>query len=850
MKIFSKNKEIQYNLKRSKIIENKNFSENYMLLFKDKEKEKNKFKIKDIQKYNNFFTNQLNKKLIYFSKKNIHNLEIPSNLHEERTDKIYPKIRKYNYIVNQNEINLKFEEFLIFFENKKFNESLSKGYELLLHYETYIKFDINSLGVIFLMLQISFELEDISQMKILLKKAYLFTSKLDEYEVKENYLMLISFNELCIKFLNNDISKLNEININFLIDKIKILKTKEFTFSLSFPINNNFYSNFYFMNLILNSFIKASSIYLNKFKKEIDINIFLNLINEISNFIRLIRNNLIKKIEIITNIDNLLEISFNYISFKIFDYNNQNYDDENILNALIKLIDINNNNNKLSINNLCILSYRNILCIKNNDNITLNKYLNELIKLDNSKIYLGKIMNIIEEQRYITEIYFDNKLKIISNFIYENKKNQIDNNNNNIEIEIFDENQQSNNLLNFFFKNFNEIKSNRFIETFLYEIIIKINNKNQGYNNDNNKYLRNIINFSTFNLINIIKNNENLNLNFYEKSFLDINDLFELKNISEFINVQALNINNLSIKDKEFNQLNYLFNFKLSKILIRNQKKVLEKKEMKNNLDKFEACINRNCLNSFIINTFGDKIKMKNLKFINRFISKDLNIKFITNKNKKNYLNFEDIEINSFDFKDFDVFVTNINLDFSELHNQINNFKSILVENEKYNLIEKFVFSLFSISDSFYKLAYKNQDLIMKENSRNNSNINYLRKYNNIKNNISYSRIDKYLDISLKIIQYILNDKNEEINKYLKGDDYNNNINQNSYYLIQSIKNLQLKIFILKKYSEYLFTNKSHHLIKESIKKNRNFLLEDIRYKEFYTEDIDIEFKKLIDILN
>ena len=445
-----------------------------------------------------------------------------------------------------------------------------------------------------------------------------------------------------------------------------------------------------------------------------------------------------------------------------------------------------------SINNINLNSKINTieeLIPKNSKLITINNIQNDNkgIKYDMNKNDINRLINLRYNNSFLKKELSkikENK-KIIEN-VSESEKDFIGIKINNDKLKKFQ--NKENDLLN-------KIKENKFKIQSLIEDNKEINRKQILFNYLNNNSCKNIIS-------NNIRSRNNKNY------FLQINTYYSLNDEQKKFNRQLFTLNKESLKNKE----------KFEKDLKASQEKKIKELDLKQN-EKISQKINY--LNTIKSNEkkFFNKMKSKNdliLLNSNRYINEKKQMKekdYLFNKLKEKFENSERKIIDKTNMTKKDALVTKKEL--NQLSNRMNAQKKVLEEgliqrNEKMKKMWKersqrlpvYKHPIVDIleDEEFENLETKEEEIKRKEKN-NNEKKNYKPPEIKISKKLKEIREKRNIKTTKESLQ-----KTENNNKYkiLRGLNYINKNNSNSYKKVNYKKENEVKINKPEKPIDYL----------------------------------------------
>ena len=426
---------------------------------------------------------------------------------------------------------------------------------------------------------------------------------------------------------------------------------------------------------------------------------------------------------------------------------------------------------------------------KNSKLITINNIQNDNkgIKYDMNKNDINRLINLRYNNSFLKKELSkikENK-KIIEN-VSESEKDFIGIKINNDKLKKFQ--NKENDLLN-------KIKENKFKIQSLIEDNKEINRKQILFNYLNNNSCKNIIS-------NNIRSRNNKNY------FLQINTYYSLNDEQKKFNRQLFTLNKESLKNKE----------KFEKDLKASQEKKIKELDLKQN-EKISQKINY--LNTIKSNEkkFFNKMKSKNdliLLNSNRYINEKKQMKekdYLFNKLKEKFENSERKIIDKTNMTKKDALVTKKEL--NQLSNRINAQKKVLEEgliqrNEKMKKMWKersqrlpvYKHPIVDIleDEEFENLETKEEEIKRKEKN-NNEKKNYKPPEIKISKKLKEIREKRNIKTTKESLQ-----KTENNNKYkiLRGLNYINKNNSNSYKKVNYKKENEVKINKPEKPIDYL----------------------------------------------
>jgi len=791
---------------------------------------RNEIKFKIISNKNKNINNHNYKNIYKYSQKTYLNKDY-SHLHIESTDKIYPKIRYYEYDYDLRNTETILKEFNYLYESEDFDEALNKGFLLLNFLETNPKAKIQTIDLILLLTEIFinqvkldiadkllYKVENRLNLEIFknLDLFYIYTIKskllraiinIKNRKEKEAILLLKDIQDILknTKYLeqeNIDINIASDYlslllfqadiykNNNYLEKyKIKLIECIEF-FKNHKNSNFDVKSKKYFIERILQFF----EIELNKDnfdKKEID-DKFYKTLKEIEKIIFDIKNGKSReefKLRI-TLIFSTLDLDFfksNHIetNSEIFDFIEDLKIDINSKEEIgLKILNLYNK-----------FLYDNIYDDKNSNNsmkeIFIKKLFNNYIKLKKIIHHRSKYTknnNYIIDNCFLSfslEKFYENYIKIKkSNF-----NNEVFDVLNKFEICNWSKQTKKDiiNIINYTFL----YKKNQKIIDYLNETIDNPLNKNKNIfvEINENKNNSNIINLKDFEELDIVDLRKIIDTIFYKKIRIpnvDLNNKNMLESINRYIykkiNIMLIDKNNSPIYNKNSGSQYLLLDNIIIKCFLLDSVNFRNSKNLKN-------------LKSIVDKIFKISITKPNMKL---------------NRNRK----INDVNIDLFEIKNFQENLENISF-FKLVPNS-----SLIDNNIVYSDIEinKKISTLLILSITFFKLAQENFNKLVNFFKEENKN-NYFKNISVIRNNVAERTINHYSNFSLKILSIIFDTKNESINYYLKSLN-----NDKDLKLVYDLKKLVVYNFLLKINVSIYFSNVDCSELLESLKENKKYL--------------------------
>lgn len=808
-----------------------------------------------------YFISNLNKNNFYkISKKNLLDKDY-SHLHIESTDKIYPKIKRYEYDYDLSKSDSILEEFNYFYELEDWDEALNKGFLLLNVFETNPNAKVQTINLCLFLAEIFIKQAKYDNALKLLSKA---DKKLDinllknieeeglfyKYKVKLNLLKglialksqkdkegIILLKESLEIITYQKLLEPENINISIASDHLTILFLQADIF-LKNGIIDKYCEKIkeslnFFLNLSSDDFnLEAKRTFI---KNVLEFNEFFknnkNTIND--NYIKLATEGLNAIENIIPEIKNSktrdeYHLRFNLIWMSL-QAQNKTIDDKSLLHKIDKFIHILDkldlNLNLIDSSKLEIFNLKNILCLRNLQN-NQNNYFDE-------QMHKNLLINQFEI------------LKIMKN------NNQITNNES-----IADDSLLTADLIKFY-QNYLHIKSYNINQRI--EKIIDVNPKFNWDKIYTKAFVENL-NFNFFYLQNQ-KIIEGLNV-LYKQSLADnINDekkytdefdkfeqeknsqkIEELKKLNDIQFDEIKNTSNFILQEKKFNlYINNKSNLdSLNRISKFMQKEIslIIKNNKNNQVNKLDDLILK-CL-SF------DNINKKNLKKIQK-LNKLVEKYFIINNNYNGKgspkinrnMNISNIEIELFNLTDITKGEFNTNLIINSKDNLLNNYREYSTEE-----IRKILLAFLTVSNTYSKIAEDNfLKLFLFFNEKTFDKNNYFKNMFTIRHNLAHKKINLYLNYSLQILQIVFSSKNPSLILFFETQEAKDN------ELICELRELIVNNFITKCNTALYFSNTDFNKLKDLVKENKVFLdifMPNMKQSRIYIEN---KFDRLEDSL-
>lgn len=828
---------------------------------------RSKFTINNYYNGNNPFafscTNKIQTNPFYkLSKKHLLDKDY-SHLHVESTDKIYPKIKKYEYDFDLAKTDPILEEFNFFYELEDWDEALNKGFALLNLFETNPNAKIQTINLCLFLSEIFIKQEKYDNAIKLLSKA---ENKLDlklfktleeeglyyKYSVRLSLLKgivalrtqkdkegILHLKEALAVIEKQKLLGQQEINICIASDYLTILLLQAqvyFKSKIAEKCNSKIAESFEFFKKWKSSdfSLDAKRLFVNEFlgfceamknshnlaaiNNNSNNNLFTEGLNSIENLIGEIKNSKTR---------DEFHLRFNLIWMAL--QAQKQIEPKNYFKKLDKFIEI---LDKLDLDpkliesarleitnlkdNLCVKSLQNIYDTEINKILLNNQFeILKILKKQNVNLHSDLILD--ETALSYSLLNFFNAYSNIKNNKVQERIEQIISSSN-IDF-IWDQKTTKNYIANLNYSLL-YLKNEKILES--------LNNKiNKGSSAESNQII------NDFDKFNLEKNSKKL----HEFKKLNEVDFNEIRNTSNFIQrekLKSLNSGNLN----NLNNLNKISKFMQKEISLLIKNNVSNKNKTE---DKFNYNIILKCF-SF------DNCKNKNLTDIQK-LNKAVEKYFAINKTDKSKpsdklnrnMNLSNIKIEMFNLQEIikGKFKANPIITFKE--NFIDNYRVYSEEETR-----KLAFSVLAISNSYFKIAEENfLKLFLFFNEKKFDVNNYFKNQFVVRHNLAHKRVDFYSNLSLQLTQIIFSNKNDSVKSILNSKE------AKDIELVSELKKLIAFNFVTKCYTALYFSNTDLNELNKIIKDNKGFLDDLLCDVSNNNDKIEIrnQFERLEDIL-
>ena len=571
------------------------------------------------------------------------------------------------------------------------------------------------------------------------------------------YLLLPEKSEVYLQHQYNFDNNINDYNKKLILIFYYENFGKNYTSFKSLNFNNNNE----FLNIELNDTVKSldfSKNIINDICQILNINIFFNNINDNNNSNENLYKNYIQN-------DHITEIL-------VMEINNVIYNKNNILFDKKKYDFVKNEIDCAGINGKIIKK------LNNNIEFKFTNYMENLPSSNNLKTISEINYNTNDNKIYNKSKFCDNnkETKNNNNINYLSTDNNISNSNNN----LFNNNNYKDNnviIVNYFSENSNKNDKNN-------------NSLSNNCDNDNNQNrLFQIIKNSSHNSNNSVSSFNN-SINSYNNSIN--NKIFESRNHTNVNNNNNTNINNNNNNNSNYKKINTINTFKNFGKLVNNLKEpIINNLKIQKKYDNKRLAINFQRINTVILR------KKKLTK------TRSLDLKYLTNKTKSQYSNYNNIKNN------YNLINSNIT------NNKKNSYYPNLKNNSK------------KISSNFFSSFY-NSKKKSKENSI--SNISSVDTKKKLIKNILVVDDEEYNQKTLKNLLKKSFKLNCEIDIAINGEDCLEKLKEKRYYMIfmdlympvmngvEAMKNIQNNLNGKDNYKVIVVSAHSYESVKNELK--------------------------------